>query len=70
MNRLKERYQKEIVPALMTEFQYKNIMQVPRLEKIVVNIGMGEALLNPRAMETASQDVSIKCAKASRWGCR
>ena len=58
MDRLKERYRKEIAPALMAEFKYKNVMQVPRLEKVVVNIGLGEALTNPRAMETAAQDVS------------
>ncbi len=58
MYRLKERYIKEIVPALMSEFKYKNVMQVPRLNKIVVNIGLGEALQNPRALETAAQDVS------------
>ena len=58
MDRLKERYRKEIAPALMAEFKYKNVMQVPHLEKVVVNIGLGEALTNPRAMETAAQDVS------------
>jgi len=58
MSRLKEQYAKEIVPALMSEFNYSNVMQVPRLEKIVVNIGLGEALQNPRALETAAQDIA------------
>ena len=44
MPRLKDRYRKEIVPALMEEFAYRNVMEVPRLQKIVVNVGLGEAL--------------------------
>lgn len=58
MSRLKQRYQEEVVPALMERFQYKNIMQVPRLEKISVNIGLGEALQNAKALEAASQDIA------------
>jgi large subunit ribosomal protein L5 len=58
MNRLKERYQKEIVPALMKDLDLKNIMQVPRLQKVVVNIGMGEALDNPKAIDAAVADVT------------
>jgi large subunit ribosomal protein L5 len=57
MPRLKERYQKEIVPALMNEFGYKNVMQVPRLRKVVVNVGAGEALQNARALDAISQDL-------------
>jgi large subunit ribosomal protein L5 len=57
MPRLKERYQKEIVPALMNEFGYKNVMQVPRLQKVVVNVGAGEALQNARALDAISQDL-------------
>jgi large subunit ribosomal protein L5 len=57
MPRLKERYQKEIVPALMNEFGYKNVMQVPRLKKVVVNVGAGEALQNARALDAISQDL-------------
>ncbi len=56
--RLKERYREEVVPALMKEFSYENIMQVPRLQKIVVNIGLGEALQNPKALDSASEDVA------------
>jgi len=59
MPRLKERYQKEIVPALMNEFGYKNVMQVPRLQKVVVNVGAGEALQNARALDAISQDLMI-----------
>jgi large subunit ribosomal protein L5 len=56
--RLKERYQKDILPALTRDFGYPNVMQVPRLEKVVVNIGLGEALTNSRALDSASGDVT------------
>ena len=56
--RLKERYREEVVPALMKEFSYQNVMQVPRLQKIVVNIGLGEAIQNPKALDSASEDVA------------
>jgi large subunit ribosomal protein L5 len=56
--RLKERYKAEILPELMREFQYKNVMQAPRVERITVNIGLGEAKENARAVETASADVA------------
>ena len=55
--RLAQRYQREIVPALVKEFRYANAMQVPRLEKVVVNIGMGEAIQNGRAIDAASADI-------------
>jgi large subunit ribosomal protein L5 len=55
--RLAQRYQREIVPALVKEFRYGNAMQVPRLEKVVVNIGMGEAIQNGRAIDAASADI-------------
>ncbi|MDY6907921.1 MAG: 50S ribosomal protein L5 [Chloroflexota bacterium] len=58
MPRLKEKYRDEVLPALMSEFGYRNVMQVPRLQKVVVNIGLGEAILNPRALEAAEKDVS------------
>lgn len=57
MNRLQERYRQEVVPAMMRTFQYKNVMQVPRIQKVVVNIGLGEALDNPKALESASADL-------------
>ncbi len=56
--RMKERYQTEIVPAMMNEFGYDNVMQVPRVQKISVNIGLGEALQNSRAIEAATQDMA------------
>ena len=55
--RLKERYREEIVPALMEEFSYENIMQVPRLEKVVVNVGAGEALQNAKSLDAISRDL-------------
>jgi large subunit ribosomal protein L5 len=58
MARLKERYREEIVPELMNEFGYDNVMQVPKLEKIVVNIGLGEAIANAKALESAVSDLS------------
>jgi len=55
---LKERYQKEVVPALMKSLNLENVMQVPRVEKVVVNIGLGEALDNPKALDAAVSDVT------------
>lgn len=57
--RMKQRYRDEIVPELVREFSYTNIMRVPRLTKVVLNIGMGEALTNARALDAASEDLSI-----------
>lgn len=56
--RLKEMYQREIIPALMSEYGYKSVMQVPRLQKVVVNIGLGEATQNSRALEAAEGDLA------------
>jgi large subunit ribosomal protein L5 len=56
---LRERYVKDVVPVLMTEFAYASPMQVPRLSKIVVNIGLGEALSNAKALEFASRDLGV-----------
>ncbi|MHC1783925.1 MAG: 50S ribosomal protein L5 [Anaerolineaceae bacterium] len=58
MNRLKERFQKEIVPALQKGLDLENVMEVPRLQKVVVNIGMGEAMDNPKSLDAAASDVS------------
>ena len=58
MSRLKERYQEEVLPTLMSEFGYKSVMETPRLEKIVINIGLGEATQNPRALEAAEKDLA------------
>jgi large subunit ribosomal protein L5 len=57
MSRLKDKYRKEVVPRMMELCGYKNIMQVPRLEKIVLNIGMGEAISNAKALEAAEADL-------------
>jgi large subunit ribosomal protein L5 len=62
--RLQQRYLVEIVPALVKEFRYKNAMQVPRLEKIVLNIGLGEAIQNGRAIDAASNDVKTITGQA------
>ena len=56
--RLKARYNEEIRPALMSEFNYRNVMQAPRLEKVVVNIGIGEAIQNSRALDAAVADLT------------
>ena len=56
--RLQEMYHAEVVPTMMQEFEYKNVMQVPRLRKVVLNIGLGEALTNPRAIESATRDLT------------
>jgi len=56
--RLKERYRDEIVPELMKEFDYKNVMRVPRVDKIVVNIGLGEAVQNAKALDSAAEDLA------------
>jgi len=57
MNVLKEKYKKEVIPALMKEFSLSNVMQAPKLEKIVLNIGLGEALDNPKALDAAAGDI-------------
>jgi len=59
MARLLEYYRQEVVPALQQEFGYRNIMQVPRLHKIVVNVGVGEALQNSRALDAAVHDLRL-----------
>lgn len=56
--RLLEQYRAEIAPKMREEFGYKNVMQIPRLQKIVVNVGMGEALQNAKALDAAVKDVS------------
>ena len=56
--RLRERYQAEVAPQLRREFNYENVMQVPRVVKIVVNIGLGEAIQNAKAIEAATRDLA------------
>ncbi|MCS7011300.1 MAG: 50S ribosomal protein L5 [Anaerolineales bacterium] len=58
MNRLQERYRNEVAPALFKAFGYKNVMQIPRIKKVVINIGLGEALDNPKALEAAANDLA------------
>ena len=59
MNELKERYRKEIMPALMKELDLENIMQVPKIEKIVLNIGMGEAIDDAKTLDAAVADIKV-----------
>jgi large subunit ribosomal protein L5 len=58
MARVKDRFREEIVPAMMQEFAYSNVMQVPKLTKIVLNIGLGEAIANARALDAAVGDLT------------
>lgn len=58
MSRLKDKYHEEVTPALMQEYRYKTVMQVPRLTKVVVNIGLGEAVQNAHAIEAAERDLA------------
>ncbi len=57
MVRLKEKYNKEVMPAMMQKFNYKNVMEVPKLEKVVINIGVGEATQNPKELDGAVADL-------------
>jgi large subunit ribosomal protein L5 len=57
--RLKKKYKEEVVPALMKKFGYKNVMQVPKIEKIVVNMGVGEAVQNIKELENAMNDLAL-----------
>ncbi len=58
MARLRERYREEVAPALRDRFEYENVMQIPKLEKVVVNMGVGEASQNQRALDGAMEDLS------------
>src|SRR4030042_6830478 len=57
--RLKERYREEVLPALMNEFGYKNVMEVPRPEKMTVNVGLGEAGADAKSLDSASSDLAV-----------
>ena len=59
MDRLQEKYQQEVVPALTKKFGYKNVMQLPKIEKIIINMGVGEAVGNPKALDSAVADLTI-----------
>jgi large subunit ribosomal protein L5 len=58
MSALKEKYKAEVVPEMMKSYGYKNVMQVPRLEKVVLNIGLGEAIQDAKALESAEKDLT------------
>ena len=58
MNRLKEKFIKEITPALMSKFNYKSVMQVPKVEKIVINMGVGDAVQNAKALDAAVEELN------------
>lgn len=57
MARLKEKYAKEVAPAMMQKFNYSNVMEIPKLEKVIINIGLGEATQNPKALDGAVADL-------------
>ncbi|MDQ0204573.1 50S ribosomal protein L5 [Pectinatus haikarae] len=59
MDRLQEKYVKEVIPALTEKFGYKNVMQLPKVEKIVINMGVGEAVSNSKALDSAVEDLTI-----------
>ena len=59
MEKLREQYKKEVVQALMKKFNYKSVMEVPKLEKIVINVGLGDIRENPKALENTINDLSI-----------
>ena len=59
MEKLREQYEKEVIPALMKKFEYKSVMQVPKLDKVVINIGLGDTKENPKSLENAVNDLSI-----------
>ena len=59
MEILREQYEKEIIPAMMKKFNYKSVMQVPKLDKIVINIGLGDTKDNPKSLENAINDLTI-----------
>jgi len=59
VDRLQEKYQKEVVPALTEKFGYKNVMQLPKMEKIIINMSVGEAVGNPKALDAAMEDMKL-----------
>ncbi|WP_226660061.1 MULTISPECIES: 50S ribosomal protein L5 [Guptibacillus] len=59
MNRFQEKYQNETKPALMEKFNYSSVMEVPKLEKIVINMGVGDAVQNPKALDTAVEELEL-----------
>lgn len=58
MNRLKEKYNKEVIPALMSKFNYKSVMQAPKIEKIIINMGVGDAVQNSKVLDNAVEELA------------
>ncbi len=76
MSRLKEKYLNEVSPALMSKFGYKSVMQLPKVDKIVINMGVGDAVQNSKALDAAVEELTIitgqkpvvtKAKKIDRW---
>ena len=59
MARIRETYKNDVFPALMEKFQYKNVMQVPKLEKVTINMGLGEAKENAKILESAVEEIGL-----------
>jgi len=59
MSRLKERYEMDVVPAMQKEYSYKNVMAIPKLEKIVINMGVGEAIQNAKLLDSAAEELAL-----------
>ena len=59
LSRLKNKYEKEVVPAMMKEFEYRSIMAVPRLEKVILNMGLGEAIYNIKVLDKGSEELAL-----------
>lgn len=59
MNRLKEKFQKEVTPALMSKFNYKSVMEVPKIDKIVINMGVGDAVQNAKVLDNAVEELTM-----------
>lgn len=59
MSRLKEKYLKEVVPAMSEKFGYKNVMEIPKIEKVIINMGVGEAVGNPKVLDAAVSDMTL-----------
>lgn len=59
MSRLKERYEKDVIPAMQKEYSYQNVMAIPKLEKIVINMGVGEAIQNAKLLDSAAEELAL-----------
>src|SRR5699024_4465204 len=59
MNELKQNYQEKIVPSLMEKFEYKSVMQVPKIEKIIINMGVGDAVQNSKLLDNAVEELAL-----------